>query len=206
MTSLAFSSTAMDTAPSSSGMQDFHDAVEGTVTSPSDDAILVESLHQLSDPATEITERVCEQCMDTLLISIKNDDDEEVKHWCLECHDGRFAKHEEDEKNAAEDAVIIDSSDDDAVPGGDPGNSEYIDGTSQRQTKASHDKKSQDSGARDENMFCGIFGQPEDSIGNKRRLPTTGEEAERNDTDEETSAVSTDRLSINHITASADPR
>ena len=144
--------------------------------------------------------------MDSLLITIKNDDGDEDKHWCLECHDGRFAKHEEDEKNAAKNAIIINSSDDDAIPGGDPGNSEYIDSTPQRQTKASHDKRSQDSGARDENMFCGIFGQSEDSLGNKRRLPTTGEKSERNDTDEETSGVSTDRLSANNITASADSR
>ena len=105
----------METGPSSSGVQDFHDAIEGTTTNSSDDAIFIESVHKLSDPASEITEIVCGQCMDLLLVTIKNDAGGEDKHWCIECHDGRSAKHEEEEKKAAKNAILIDSSDDECI-------------------------------------------------------------------------------------------
>ena len=87
----------MDTAASSSGLQDFHDA-EGVESSSSDDPIIIEPSVRLTDPATEVTERVCNQCKDLLLVNIKDDNGEEVQHWCIECSEGRIAKHEDDEK------------------------------------------------------------------------------------------------------------
>ena len=43
--------------------------------------------------------------------------------------------HEDNERKAAAAAVVIESSDSDAALGGDPGNSEYIDGTTQNRSK-----------------------------------------------------------------------
>ena len=206
MTSLAFSSTAMETGPSSSGVQDFHDAIEGTTTNSSDDAIFVESVHKLSDPASEITVTVCEQCMDSLLITVTNDDGGEAKHWCVECHDGRCAKHEQEEKQAAKDAIVIDSSGDECISGGGLRNSECVDNTSKRRSKVSHDMRPQGDDIHSGNPFFSTFGLPDDSLGNKRPLSTTDEKFDRHDTDEEASGVSTDRLSANYATAFVDSR
>ena len=200
MASLNFSSTAMDTAASSSGLQDLHDAAVNVESSSSDDPD--EAPMRLSDPALEVTEYTCTWCKDALLLYIKNEYGDLCPHYCTECIEGRVVQREADEKKAAEEAVIIDS-DDDTAQGGDPGNSEYNDynptmtnGTPLIDPKASHDNKPPDhetEGRRPpivekmiagnyytdhvshaEAPFSGVFGKVKNSLGHKKRLSMTG--------------------------------
>ena len=198
----------MDTAASSSGLQDLHDAVN-VESSSSDDP--VEIPMRLSDPALEVTEYACTWCKDALLIYVKDELGDEYPQYCTECIEGRTVQREADEQKAAEEAIIIDS-DDDTAQGGDPGNSEYnnynltmTNGTPLINSKASYDDKppdhetegrrppivektiagnyNTDHASHAEAPFSGVFGKIKDSLGHKKRLPMTGIKEDEHDDD-----------------------
>ena len=115
MASLNLSSTAIDTAASSSGLQDLHDAVD-IKSSSSDDA--PEMPPRLSDPALEITEIICNWCKDDLVTYEKDANGSVYPQWCLECTEGRIAEREAREMEEASAKIILDSDDEMVGQGG----------------------------------------------------------------------------------------
>lgn len=115
MASLNSSSTAMDTAASSSGLQDFHNAVD-VKSSSSDD--VPDMPPRLGDPALEITETICSWCKDELVTYEKEAYGSMCPQWCLECTEGRIAQREARQMEEASAKIVLDSDDEMVEEGG----------------------------------------------------------------------------------------